>query len=144
MLGAALRFVFPATTQEWRVVNALHSCLMIAACSFFVGCTNGSTQEREVTVRCRTREPGKMAYVLEWKFEAVRKAIVDEALSHPEGILKRDLTDAVMRRIPESERTEIPKPAWLIDVVASELQARKAIAITKKDNGYFVTLSPDS
>jgi prepilin-type N-terminal cleavage/methylation domain-containing protein len=32
------------------------------------------------TVRCRTHEPGKVVYVLEWKFEAVCKAIVEEAL----------------------------------------------------------------
>jgi hypothetical protein len=121
---------------SWLLVN-----ISLAVVSLFVlGCGGPTSVQSGAFVRCRTQDPGKPAYILEWKFEAVRKAIVDEALSNPKGIRLRDLTDAVMRRIPEDERKEMPAAKWLVDVVTSELQARQAIAITKHEDGYFVTL----
>lgn len=121
-----------------KIANILAGAGWLAA--FAAGCTQGGTATPPATVKCRTREPGKVAYVYEWKFELVRRAILDEAAAKRDGVLMRELPDAVRSHIPVDQKQDFTSLKWLVDVVTSELQARHEIAIERRSDKFFVTI----
>src|SRR5262245_49540070 len=95
---------WPLTIRCGTLINiAVHIGWVVAVVA---GCSRGGVAAPSATVKCRTHEPGKVAYVYEWKFELVRRAILDEAAAKRDGVLVRELPDAVRNRIPPDKKQD--------------------------------------
>lgn len=57
---------------------------------------------------CETPTPGKKPTRIDtWKYEAVKRAIIDVLNQRPEGVLFSDLTNLIGDRLKPQERAEL-------------------------------------
>ena len=81
----------------------------------------------EDRVACRTPNPGKpgQTRIPRWKFDAVRKSILDELAEGPIPFGK--LTERVHGRLDNSVREKIGSVGWHVATVKLELEVRGEI-----------------
>lgn len=120
----------------------VHGIASVVVITILPSCTRVPPGPADKYVRCRTTEASKVTYVHEWKFDAVRTALIEEIGARPQGLLMRETLPAVIQHIPEDKRKLITSPKWLVNVVTNELKERREIAIEKRGDKYFLLLPP--
>lgn len=79
-------------------------------------------------VLCLTPTPGKRpTTVPRWKFEAVRRAILEVFARHPDGVEFKVLPELVREALPEGERKDLGSIAWHVTTVKLHLEVEGEI-----------------
>ena len=82
----------------------------------------------EEKVICRTPTPGKQATRIDaWKFDLVRRAILDVVPPVEPGLPFKELPHEVSRRLTDEEREELGSLFWYTTTVKLELEVRGEI-----------------
>ena len=76
-------------------------------------------------VVCNTPTPGKMpTRILRWKYDLIRQVILEIMAEHEDGLLFKDLADAVAQRLPETQRRKLGSIGWYTTTVKLDLEVR--------------------
>jgi hypothetical protein len=79
-------------------------------------------------VECRTPTPGKKPTRIErWKFDAIRRAILEAVRADKGGVLFSDLTEEVRQRLSADELQSVGSLMWYVTTVKLELEVRDEI-----------------
>jgi hypothetical protein len=77
----------------------------------------------EEKVRCQTPTPGKKPVrIPAWKYEAVRKAILDVVPRKEPGIEFQELPKRVARKLPVATRRDLGSVSWHTTVVKLHME----------------------
>jgi len=73
-------------------------------------------------------EPGKSGpRILKWKYDAVRRAILEALPREEPGLPFKDLNGAVLRRLTTEESASLGSVPWYVVTVKLDLEARGEI-----------------
>ena len=76
------------------------------------------------TVHCRNPDPAKAGVnIPAWKFELVRRIILDELSMNPAGVRFTDLAERVRSRLTPDQARALGSVAWHTTVVKLHLEA---------------------
>jgi hypothetical protein len=82
----------------------------------------------DAKILCATPTPGKKSKRIDqWKYEAVRKAILAALPRRGEGMLFDELPDQVERRLPADDRARLGVVKWYTATVKLALEVRGEI-----------------
>lgn len=75
-------------------------------------------------VHCKNPDPQKQGTnIPAWKFELIRKAILESLTGHPDGVPFKDLSTLVRSRLSRSEIDALGSISWHTTVVKLHLEA---------------------
>lgn len=84
-----------------------------------------SSYEEEERVLCQTPTPGKQAtHIPRWKYEAIRRAILEAMTSSADDMAFKDLPREVARFLSAEERERIGSVSWYTTVVKLDLEVK--------------------
>ncbi len=79
-------------------------------------------------VVCATPTPGKATTrITAWKYETVRRAVLDALADRPEGVAFRELPRLVEERLGAEQRTRLGSVPWYTTMVKLDLEVRGEI-----------------
>jgi len=79
----------------------------------------------EEKVVCETPTPGKQSTRIDrWKYDAVRRAILEAVPAAGEGLAFRDLPKEVARRLSADERSRLGSVSWYTTTVKLDLEVK--------------------
>jgi hypothetical protein len=85
----------------------------------------GTAQDKMV---CRTPAPGRQATTIaRWKYDAVRRAILDVLPGSGEGVPFRRLPELVAGQLSPAERSRLGSVSWYTTTVKLELEVQGEI-----------------
>lgn len=83
-----------------------------------------SSREEE-RVLCQTPTPGKQpTRIPRWKYDAVRRAILEALSSNGDAMAFKDLPGAVSRMLSPEERRRLGSVSWYTTVVKLDLEVK--------------------
>lgn len=92
-----------------------------------------SNSQDEDRVQCETPTPGKQATrIPRWKYEAVRRAILEAMDASADGLAFKDLPREVTRFLSAEERERLGSVSWYTTVVKLDLEVKGEL---KRDPG---------
>ena len=92
------------------------------------GAPAGKPQEADERVACETPTPGKQSTRIEkWKYDAVRRAILEAVPAAGEGVAFRELPDRVEPLLTDSEKAELGSIGWYTTTVKLDLEVKGEI-----------------
>ncbi len=84
--------------------------------------------KQEARVACSTPTPGKQGTrIAKWKYDAVRRAILDSIPRQGEGLPFKDLPRAVADHLRADEKARLGSLGWYTTVVKLDLEVKKEI-----------------
>lgn len=89
--------------------------------------------ENSDKVVCKTPTPGKMPTKIDkWKYDVVRRAILNILKSQPDGVLFAELPGLVNQNLSEYERQNLGSINWYTTTVKLDLEVRGEIRRVEK------------
>ncbi|MBF0239828.1 MAG: hypothetical protein HQM12_19175 [SAR324 cluster bacterium] len=86
-----------------------------------------TTPKTEQKVLCKSPSATKGTRIEKWKYEAVKKAILQVVPKGGEGILFKDLATLVETGLPERIKASLGSVSWYTTTVKLDLEARGEI-----------------
>jgi len=109
-------------TFACRLRNAVILPAMMMGCLVPSGC--GKTQQAETKIACRSPNSEKQVSVYEWKFDAIRAALLNVVPSDDTGVETASLRTLVTQQLPQEHLEHLGNIAWLTDTVRLEMEVR--------------------
>lgn len=79
----------------------------------------------QTPVVCETPTPGRQSTRIgRWKYDLVRRAILDAVPDHNEGLAFQDLPGEVARRLSAEEKRDLGSVSWYTTVVKLDLEVK--------------------
>jgi hypothetical protein len=89
--------------------------------------------ENSDKVVCRTPTPDKTSKSIDkWKYEVVRRAILNILKSQPDGVLFSELSGLVNQNLSEYEKQNLGSVSWYTTTVKLDLEVRGEIRRLEK------------
>lgn len=83
----------------------------------------------DAKVRCETPTPGKKPVNIEqWKYEAVKRAILKAIPKSSKGVLFKELADQVSANLSAEEKEKLGSIAWYTTSVKLDLEVKGILA----------------
>lgn len=80
--------------------------------------------EKRDKILCRNPDPAKQGTNIDrWKYDAIRKAILAAVGRGKQGLLFKDLNNAVAERLTDDERRQLGSIGWFTVTVKLHLEA---------------------
>jgi len=90
--------------------------------------------ENSDKVVCKTPTPGKTPTRIDkWKYDVVRRAILNILKSQPDGVLFADLSGLVNQNLSEYEKQNLGSINWYVTTVKLDLEVRGEIRRVEKE-----------
>jgi hypothetical protein len=90
--------------------------------------------ENSDKVVCKTPTPGKMPTKIDkWKYDVVRRAILNILKSQPDGVLFSELGALVEQNLSEYEKQNLGSVNWYTTTVKLDLEVRGEIRRAEKE-----------
>lgn len=91
--------------------------------------------ENSDKVVCKTPSPGKMPTRIDkWKYDVVRRAILNILKSQPDGVVFAELPGLVNQNLSEYEKQNLGSVNWYTTTVKLDLEVRGEIRRVEKSN----------
>ena len=80
-------------------------------------------------VLCETPTPGKQATRIDrWKYDAVRRAILDSVENHKDGVLFKELPALVEGQLSGEEKKQLGSVSWYTTTVKLDMEVKGEIS----------------
>ncbi len=90
-------------------------------------------------VECRSPRSDNKTTIHAWKFEAVRKAIVEVVPREGDGVRMQDVVQEIGSHMPEDDLSELGDLKWFIQTVRLEMEVRgELVRETRAGETYFL------